>query len=80
MWLYICRQAKDVIKAIKKRLGSKHTNTQLYAVLVSIDSFLRNMFLHLYFLSSLIRFIRQDERKFFIEVVFLFFILNVFTC
>ncbi|EXB64094.1 TOM1-like protein 2 [Morus notabilis] len=28
------RQAKDVIKAIKKRLGSKHTNTQLYAVLL----------------------------------------------
>ncbi|KAJ0238249.1 TOM1-like protein 5 [Hirschfeldia incana] len=26
------RQAKDVIKAIKKRLGSKHPNTQLYAV------------------------------------------------
>lgn len=28
------RQAKDVIKAIKKRLGSKHANTQLYAVLL----------------------------------------------
>ncbi|XP_062148633.1 TOM1-like protein 5 isoform X2 [Alnus glutinosa] len=26
------RQARDVIKAIKKRLGSKHPNTQLYAV------------------------------------------------
>jgi hypothetical protein len=26
------RQAKDVIKAIKKRLGSKNPNTQLYAV------------------------------------------------
>ncbi|XP_023518324.1 TOM1-like protein 5 [Cucurbita pepo subsp. pepo] len=28
------RQAKDVIKAIKKRIGSKNTNTQLYAVLL----------------------------------------------
>ncbi|KAG8383926.1 hypothetical protein BUALT_Bualt04G0064800 [Buddleja alternifolia] len=28
------RQAKDVIKAIKKRLGSKHTNTQLFAVML----------------------------------------------
>ncbi|PON35614.1 Target of Myb protein [Parasponia andersonii] len=28
------RQARDVIKAIKKRLGSKHANTQLYAVLL----------------------------------------------
>jgi hypothetical protein len=28
------RQAKDVIKAIKKRLGSKNPNTQLYAVQV----------------------------------------------
>ncbi|KAL0449906.1 UNVERIFIED_CONTAM: TOM1-like protein 5 [Sesamum latifolium] len=27
------RQAKDVVKAIKKRLGSKNPNTQLYAVL-----------------------------------------------
>ncbi|KAK2973803.1 hypothetical protein RJ640_008208 [Escallonia rubra] len=28
------RQAKDVIKAIKKRVGSKHSNTQLYAVML----------------------------------------------
>ncbi|KHG08198.1 Target of Myb 1 [Gossypium arboreum] len=28
------RQAKDVVKAIKKRLGSKNPNTQLYAVLL----------------------------------------------
>ncbi|KAL0545223.1 hypothetical protein IC582_020372 [Cucumis melo] len=28
------RQAKDVIKAIKKRLGNKNANTQLYAVLL----------------------------------------------
>ncbi|XVF58625.1 hypothetical protein PTKIN_Ptkin07bG0081500 [Pterospermum kingtungense] len=28
------RQAKDVVKAIKKRLGSKSPNTQLYAVLL----------------------------------------------
>ncbi|XP_048327781.1 TOM1-like protein 5 isoform X1 [Ziziphus jujuba] len=28
------RQAKDVIKAIKKRLGSKHANSQLYAVML----------------------------------------------
>ncbi|XVF14656.1 hypothetical protein REPUB_Repub09cG0080400 [Reevesia pubescens] len=28
------RQAKDVVKVIKKRLGSKHPNTQLYAVLL----------------------------------------------
>ncbi|KAF4349090.1 hypothetical protein G4B88_029059 [Cannabis sativa] len=28
------KQAKDAVKAIKKRLGSKHTNTQLYAVLL----------------------------------------------
>ncbi|KAL0332585.1 UNVERIFIED_CONTAM: TOM1-like protein 5 [Sesamum calycinum] len=28
------RQAKDVVKAIKKRLGSKSSNTQLYAVLL----------------------------------------------
>ncbi|KAI3451651.1 hypothetical protein Pfo_008316 [Paulownia fortunei] len=28
------RQAKDVVKAIKKRLGSKYSNTQLFAVLL----------------------------------------------
>ncbi|XP_011001257.1 PREDICTED: TOM1-like protein 2 [Populus euphratica] len=28
------RQARDVVKAIKKRLGSKHANTQLYAVML----------------------------------------------
>jgi hypothetical protein len=28
------RQARDVIKAIKKRLGSKNSNTQLYAVML----------------------------------------------
>ncbi|CAL0319772.1 unnamed protein product [Lupinus luteus] len=28
------RQARDVVKAIKKRLGSKHPNTQLYAVML----------------------------------------------
>ncbi|KAL2528316.1 ENTH/VHS/GAT family protein [Forsythia ovata] len=28
------RQAKDVIKAIKKRLGSKHANTKLFAVML----------------------------------------------
>ncbi|GMP26706.1 hypothetical protein CsSME_00003036 [Camellia sinensis var. sinensis] len=28
------RQAKDVIKAIKKRLGSKNSNTQLFAVML----------------------------------------------
>ncbi|GKV18890.1 hypothetical protein SLEP1_g29211 [Rubroshorea leprosula] len=28
------RQAKDVMKAIKKRLGSKNSNTQLYAVML----------------------------------------------
>ncbi|XP_022894913.1 TOM1-like protein 5 [Olea europaea var. sylvestris] len=28
------RQAKDVIKAIKKRLGSKHSNTKLFAVML----------------------------------------------
>lgn len=40
VWLslfYLCRQAKEVIKAIKKRLGSKNANTQLYAVLVRKD-------------------------------------------
>lgn len=36
MWNFgWCRQARDVIKAIKKRLGSKHANSQLYAVMVS---------------------------------------------
>ncbi|RZC17534.1 TOM1-like protein 5 [Glycine soja] len=30
------RQARDAVKAIKKRLGSKHPNTQLFAVMVSI--------------------------------------------
>lgn len=29
------RQAKDVIKSIKKRVGSKNANTQLFAVTVS---------------------------------------------
>ncbi|KAL2347144.1 hypothetical protein Fmac_001144 [Flemingia macrophylla] len=28
------RQARDVVKAIKKKLGSKHPNTQLYAVML----------------------------------------------
>ncbi|XP_050378052.1 TOM1-like protein 5 isoform X1 [Argentina anserina] len=28
------RQARDVIKAIKKRLGSKNVNSQLYAVML----------------------------------------------
>ncbi|XP_057770130.1 TOM1-like protein 5 [Salvia miltiorrhiza] len=28
------RLAKDVVKAIKKRLGSKHSNTQLYAIML----------------------------------------------
>ncbi|KAK3007499.1 hypothetical protein RJ639_013628 [Escallonia herrerae] len=32
--LLINRQAKDVIKAIKKRVGNKHSNTQLYAVML----------------------------------------------
>jgi hypothetical protein len=32
--ILICRQARDVVKAIKKRLGSKNANTQLYAVMV----------------------------------------------
>lgn len=36
------RQAKDVIKAIKKRLGSKSPNTQLYAV--QVGSWSRSIF------------------------------------
>lgn len=35
------RQARDVVKAIKKRLGSKHPDAQLYAVTVSIMNLLR---------------------------------------
>jgi hypothetical protein len=33
--LLMFRKAKDVVKAIKKRLGNKNPNTQLYAVMVS---------------------------------------------
>lgn len=35
-FVVIYRQAKDVIKAIKKRLGSKSKDTQLFTVMVSL--------------------------------------------
>ncbi|XP_038694086.1 TOM1-like protein 5 [Tripterygium wilfordii] len=36
------RQAKDVVKAVKKRLGSKNSNTQLYAVLL-LETLMNNI-------------------------------------
>ncbi|KAE7997625.1 hypothetical protein FH972_002241 [Carpinus fangiana] len=41
------RQAKDVIKAIKKRLGSKHSNTQLYAVML-LEMLMNNIGEHIH--------------------------------
>nr|POE92503.1 hepatocyte growth factor-regulated tyrosine kinase substrate [Quercus suber] len=41
------RQAKDVIKAIKKRLGSKHPNTQLYAVML-LEMLMNNIGEHIH--------------------------------
>lgn len=41
------RQAKDVIKAIKKRLGSKHPNTQLYAVTL-LETLMNNIGEHIH--------------------------------
>ncbi|KAJ4715135.1 target of Myb protein 1-like [Melia azedarach] len=41
------RQAKDVIKAIKKRLGSKNTNTQVYAVML-LEMLMNNIGEHIY--------------------------------
>ena len=32
----VSRQARDVIKALRKRLGSKNPNTLLFAVMVSV--------------------------------------------
>ncbi|KAG6724115.1 hypothetical protein I3842_03G241500 [Carya illinoinensis] len=41
------RQARDVIKAIKKRLGSKHPNTQLYAVML-LEMLMNNIGEHIH--------------------------------
>ncbi|XP_050255604.1 TOM1-like protein 5 isoform X1 [Quercus robur] len=41
------RQAKDVIKAIKKRLGSKQPNTQLYAVML-LEMLMNNIGEHIH--------------------------------
>ncbi|KAK2656396.1 hypothetical protein Ddye_009448 [Dipteronia dyeriana] len=41
------RQAKDVIKAIKKRLGSKHSNAQLYAVML-LEMLMNNIGEHIH--------------------------------
>lgn len=40
LFLLMFRQARDAVKAIKKRLGNKNPNTQLYAVMVSIMTLL----------------------------------------
>ncbi|KAJ4844351.1 hypothetical protein Tsubulata_025252 [Turnera subulata] len=41
------RQAKDVVKAIKKRLGSKNANTQLYAVML-LEMLMNNIGEHIH--------------------------------
>ncbi|ESW09805.1 hypothetical protein PHAVU_009G157500 [Phaseolus vulgaris] len=41
------RQARDVVKAIKKRLGSKHPDTQLYAVLL-LEMLMNNIGEHIH--------------------------------
>ncbi|TKY73760.1 Target of Myb protein 1 [Spatholobus suberectus] len=41
------RQARDVVKAIKKRLGSKHPNTQLYSVML-LEMLMNNIGEHIH--------------------------------
>ncbi|XP_027905162.1 TOM1-like protein 5 [Vigna unguiculata] len=41
------RQARDVVKAIKKRLGSKHPDTQLYAVML-LEMLMNNIGEHIH--------------------------------
>ncbi|RZC07776.1 TOM1-like protein 5 isoform A [Glycine soja] len=41
------REARDVVKAIKKRLGSKHSNTQLFAVML-LEMLMNNIGEHIH--------------------------------
>ncbi|CAL2257475.1 unnamed protein product [Prunus armeniaca] len=61
------RQARDVIKAIKKRLGSKHANSQLYAVML-LEMLMNNIGEHIHkqvidtgLLPSLVKIVKKKS-------------------